>query len=234
MLKQAQVDHYRFQHQLTEKMSCGWKHETFGAGVSARTSSDQNTTTERAARSTSDSEMCRLLSVSLSQDTIHQQTGRESSQDQSNCPERGLGDHGACSSWVSQSQQGHSSLSHLTRRQRDNRVLQAKRLQAWKVEPNWQETGGSGSATARQGGTICQPGQMSNNQVERQQGSQGRGSYQMKSQERLQGSTVQLEELKWKWRMPKLVESPFFRGTFYINFCLDVKEEVSWGRCFQN
>lgn len=92
--------------------------------------------------------------------------------------------------------QGHSSLSHLTRRQRDNRVLQAKRLQAWKVEPNWQETGGSGSATARQGGTICQPGQMSNNQVERQQGSQGRGSYQMKSQERLQGSTVQLEELK--------------------------------------
>lgn len=56
MLKQAQVDHYRFQHQLTGKMSCAWKHETFGAGISARTSSDQNTLTESAATSTSNSE----------------------------------------------------------------------------------------------------------------------------------------------------------------------------------
>lgn len=58
MLKQAQVDHYRFQHQLTGKMSCGWKHETSEAGVSAWTSSDQNTPTESAATSTSDSEAC--------------------------------------------------------------------------------------------------------------------------------------------------------------------------------
>lgn len=65
MLKQAQVDHYRFQHQLKGKMSCGWKHETFGPGVSARTSSGQNTLTESAAASTSDSEACGLPSVSL-------------------------------------------------------------------------------------------------------------------------------------------------------------------------
>lgn len=60
LLKQAQGDHYRFQHQLTGKMSCGWKHETFGAGIL-----DQNTLTESAATSTSDSEAHRLLSVSL-------------------------------------------------------------------------------------------------------------------------------------------------------------------------
>lgn len=34
MLKQAPVDHYRFQHQLTGKMSRGWKHEALGGGVS--------------------------------------------------------------------------------------------------------------------------------------------------------------------------------------------------------
>lgn len=60
MLKQAQGDHDRFQHQLTGKMSCGRKHETFGAGIS-----DQNTLTESAATSTSDSEACWLLSASL-------------------------------------------------------------------------------------------------------------------------------------------------------------------------
>lgn len=117
---------------------------------------------------------------------------------------------------------------------RENRALLAKPSQAWETEPNWQETGGSGSAAARQGGTICQPGQMSNYQVGCQQGSQGRGSYQMKSQERLQGSIVQLEELKWKWWMPKWVETLFFRETIYTNLCLELKEEVSWGRCFQN
>lgn len=74
---------------------------------------------------------------------------------------------------------------------RDNRAPQAKCSQAREVEPNWQETDSSGSAAARQGGTIYQPGQMSNSQVGCQQGSQGRGSYQMKSQERLQGSRVQ-------------------------------------------
>lgn len=42
--------------------------------VSAKTSSDQNTHTEGAATSTSDSEVCRLLSVSLPQDAIHHET----------------------------------------------------------------------------------------------------------------------------------------------------------------
>lgn len=42
---------------------------------------------------------------------------RESSQDQSNSPEQGLGAHGACSSWESHRQQGHSSLSRTHRQQ---------------------------------------------------------------------------------------------------------------------
>lgn len=49
----------------------------------------------------------------------------------------------------------------------------------------------------------------------------------MRSQENLQGSKVQLEELKWKWKMPKQVESLFFRTMIYINSSLEVKEEVS-------
>lgn len=122
---------------------------------------------------------------------------RESSQDQSNSPERGLGAHGACSTWESHRQQGHSSLSRTHRQQ-----SQALASPGCGTEPA-RDRHGAGSATAGQGGTICQPGQTSSNQVECQQGSQERGSYQMKSQERLQGSVVQLEELKWKRRMPK-------------------------------
>lgn len=75
MLKQAQVDHYRFQHQLTGKMSCAWKHEAFGAGVSKNIIRPKHTHAESAATpSTSDSEVCRLLSTSLPQDTIHHKT----------------------------------------------------------------------------------------------------------------------------------------------------------------
>lgn len=210
MLKQAQVEHYGFQHQLTGKMSCGWKHETFGAGVSARTSSDQNTLTESTATSTSDSEASRLLSISSPQDTVHQEPGRAA---RTNLIALGEG-------WVTTG--CAAAECHRASRDtapwaicpghRDNRALRAKCSQAQKAEPNWRESGGSGSETGRQGGTICQPGLMSNNQIECHQGSQGRGSYQMKSQKRLQGSVVQLEELKWKWRMPKWVESLFFQG----------------------
>lgn len=38
----------------------------------------------------------------------------------------------------------------------------------------------------------------------------------MRCQEKLQGSTVQLEELKWKCRMPKQVEPLFFKKAFYV------------------
>lgn len=145
----------------------------------------------------------------------HRPIARESSQDQSNCP--GSMVHAAAEPhWGSKGRAPWAAWAG----HRANRALQDKWPQSWDVEPNWQETGGSGSATARQGGTIWQPGRMSSNQVECQQGSQGRGSYQMKRQERLQGSVVQLEELKWKWRKPKWVESLFFGETIYINFCL--------------
>lgn len=50
----------------------------------------------------------------------------------------------------------------------------------------------------------------------------------MRCQEKLQGSTVQLEELKWKCRMPKQVEPHFFLQKSILRyFSLEVKEEVS-------
>jgi len=69
--------------------------------------------------------------------------------------------------------------------------------------------------------SICKPGKLNQNgkrpaaaaleqqDKEEQLVSQGKcpgtrpGSHQMRGQERLQGSIAQLEELKWKWRMPK-------------------------------
>lgn len=60
---------------------------------------------------------------------------RESSQDHSDGPGRGLGDHSVFSSWVPQRQQGHSSLSHLTRTQRE----QSSAGQALTSLGNWTE-----------------------------------------------------------------------------------------------
>lgn len=119
MLKQVQVDHYRFQHQLTGKMSCGWKHEAFGAGVS-----------KIIRPKHSHWKRCNINKWFWGTQTTlhflasghHTTWATDSSRDQSNCPEQGLDDHSTCSTYILQRGQQYSSLSYQTRRQQDNKA----------------------------------------------------------------------------------------------------------------
>lgn len=85
MLKQAQGDHDRFQHQLTGKMSCGRKRETFGGGIS-----DQNTLNWKRCNIHKWfwGMLATLCFLALGH---HTPIARESSQDQCDGPGWGLG-----------------------------------------------------------------------------------------------------------------------------------------------